>query len=209
MALLLSSVVAAFKASLGAAAGQFRAVSDGDFVRMLQLALVDMQAKRPITRPGEVELFPYQPSYLLAAANFADFAAFKTHLWADPAQTPKPWDACWPGAVPRVAAQRDGTDWYLELSPAPTPRQLAVWGSTLKFWYFARHVLSETPGESTVNDNDLGLLLLRAQAEAMRELAMANVVKTTQMRDGYSGTPRNGTPTALFELLMNEFKEAR
>lgn len=206
MALLLSSVVAAFKASLGDAAAQFRVAADADFVRMLQVALPDMQAKRPVTRPGEVALFAYQPSYLLA---YADFAAFKTHLWAEPSQTPKPWDACWPGAVPRVAAQCDGTDWYLELNPAPTPRQLAVWGSTLKFWYFARHVLSDTAGESTVNDNDLGLLLLRAQAEAMRELAIRNVVKMTQMRDGYSGTPRNGTPTALFEALMTEFKEAR
>ena len=29
------------------------------------------------------------------------------------------------------------------------------------------------------------------------------------MRDGYSSTPRNGTPSALFEALMAEFKGAR
>lgn len=206
MALLLSSVIAALKASLGEAAAQFRAPQDADFVRMLQLALPHMQAKRPVTRAGQIDLFAYQPSYLLA---YPDFAAFKTHAWADPSLTPKPWEPAWPGAVPRVAAQCDGADWFLELTPAPTPRQLAVWGSTLRFWYFAEHVLSEVSGETTVNDNDQGLLLLRAQAEAMRELAMRNVVKTQQMRDGYSGTPRNGTPTALFELLLQEFREAR
>lgn len=207
MALLdLSSAVAALKASLGGAAAQFRAPADGDFVRLLQLALPHLQAKRPVTRAGEVHLFAYQPTYLL---QYPDFAAFKTHVWADPAATPKPWEPHWPGAVPRVAAQRDGADWFLELTPAPTPRQLSVWGAVLRFWYFAEHVLSDIPGETTVNANDMNLLLLRAQAEAMRELAMRNVVNPQQMRDGYSGTPRNGTPTALFELLLKEFQEAR
>lgn len=87
--------------------------------------------------------------------------------------------------------------------------QLSVWGATFRFWYFAQHVLSEAPGLTTINPSDRGLLLLRAQAEAMRELAMRNVIKPQAMRDGYSSTPRNGTPAALFETLLAEFKEAR
>ena len=50
---------------------------------------------------------------------------------------------------------------------------------------------------------------VRAQAEAMRELAMRNVVKPQQMRDGYTSMPRNGTPAALFETLLAEFKGVR
>lgn len=206
MSMLLASLVADLKASLGEAAAQFRAAADGDFARLLGVALLDMQAKRPITKPGDVGLFALQARYALA---LDDFAALKTHLWADPARTPKPWEPLFPGAVPRVAAQWDGGHWWLEFSPAPSVRQIAVWGSEFRFWYFASHVLSDTPDATTVNASDRGLLLLRAQAEAMRELAMRNVAKTQQMRDGYSGTPRNGSPAALFETLLAEFKGAR
>ena len=206
MSMLLSALVADFKASLGDAASVFRAADDADFKRMLGVALVDMQAKRPITKPGAVGLFALQGRYAVTAP---DFAALKTHMWADPASTPKPWEGCYPGIAPRVSAQWDGVAWWLEFSPAPTMVQIQVWGADFKFWYFARHFLSEAPGETTISPSDRGLLLLRAQAEAMRELAMRNLNKPQQMRDGFSGTPRNGTPAALFEVLLAEFKEAR
>ena len=206
MSMLLSALVADFKASLGGAVEQFRAPDDGDFKRLLGIALSDMQAKRPITKPGEVGLFALQPRYAVVAP---DFAALKTHMWADPASTPKPWEPGYPGAVPRVSTQWDGVAWWLVFEPAPTMVQINVWGAVFRFWYFAQHLLSETPGLTTINPSDRGLLLLRAQAEAMRELAMRNVIKPQAMRDGYSSTPRNGTPSALFEALMAEFKGAR
>ena len=206
MSMLLSALVADFKASLSGAAEQFRAPDDGDFKRLLGIALTDMQAKRPITKPGEVGLFALQARYAVVAP---DFAALKTHMWADPASTPKPWEPNYPGAVPRVSAQWDGVTWWLEFSPAPTMVQINVWGASFRFWYFAQHLLSEAPDTTTINPSDRGLLLLRAQAEAMRELAMRNVIKPQAMRDGYSSTPRNGTPSALFEALMAEFKGAR
>nr|WP_296020845.1 hypothetical protein [uncultured Acidovorax sp.] len=206
MSMLLSALIADFKASLNGAAAQFRAADDGDFKRLLGVALADMQAKRPITKPGEVGLFALQSRYAVLAP---DFAAFKTHLWADPANTPKPWEPLYPGTAPRVSAAWDGAAWWLEFSPAPTMVQITVWGDTFRYWYFGRHLLSETPGATTINPADRGLLLLRAQAEAMRELAMRNVVTPQAMRDGYSSTPRNGTPAALYEALLAEFKGAR
>ena len=51
--------------------------------------------------------------------------------------------------------------------------------------------------------------LLRAQVEAWRELMLRNMTKVVQMRDGYSGTPRNATPAAMYELLHKQFMEAR
>ncbi|MBV7454298.1 hypothetical protein KW843_07435 [Acidovorax sp. sif1233] len=206
MSMLLSALVADFKASLNDAKDSFRAPADADFVRLLKVAAVDMQAKRPITKPGSVGLFPFQPRYAVTAG---DFAALKTHMWADPAITPKPWAPDYPGPAPRVAAQWDGVAWWLEFSTAPTPRQIFVWGDEFRFWYFGQHVLSEAPGGTTVNPADRGLLLLRAQSEAMRELALRNVNKPQQMRDGYTSMPRNGTPSALFSVLMSEFREAR
>jgi hypothetical protein len=203
----MPSLVADLKASLSTfVVKKFLAEGDADFKRLLRRALLEMQAKRPATRPGEVGLFPHQPRYRVLAD---DFAQLKTHLWADPARTPPPWEPGYPGAVPRVAAAWDGLDWWLEFTPAPTPRQIAAWGPVFRFFYFARHVLPDAGGISTLAEDDRGLLLLRAQAEAMRELAMRNVVITQEVRDGYSGTARNGTPAALFKVLLDEFAQAR
>lgn len=202
----MPSLVNELKASLTEAAKKFRAADDADFKRLIQRALLDMQAKRPITQIGEVGLFAHQARYRVLAE---DFAQLKMHTWADPALTPPPWEASYPGAVPRVAAAWDGAAWWLEFSPAPTPRQIAAWGAVFRFWYFARHQLGEAGEPSTLGEDDRGLVLLRAQAEAMREMAMRNVVMPQEMRDGYSGTARNGQPAALFQVLMDEFNRAR
>lgn len=205
--MLLSALVEDLKSSLGSTvAGKFTGPGEADLKRLLGAALADMEWKRPITQLGTVQLHALQTRYAVPAT---DFAALKTHLWASPARTPMPWNDGYPGAAPRVSAQWNGAAWWLEFSPAPTPRQIAVWGAEFQFWYFARHVLSDEPGQTTVAEADRGLLILRAQAEAMRELAMRNVATTTQMRDGYTGTPRNGTPAALFQVLLEEFKGAR
>jgi len=50
-----------------------------------------------------------------------------------------------------------------------------------------------------------GALLLRAQAECCKELAMRNVAKPVTMRDGGGGQPRNGTPGHLYSVLLAEF----
>ena len=85
--------------------------------------------------------------------------------------------------------------------------QQTVWD--ILFYYFGVHAIGSAAVDTTVSAPDRALLLLRAQAEAMRELAMRNVVKPQQMRDGYTSMPRNGTPAALFESLLAEFKGAR
>lgn len=205
--LLLAPVIAALKSSVGTAvAGRFKAADDADWKRALAAALQDMQFKRPNTRAGTVQLHALQAAY---PVPYPDFAALKVHMWADPARTPPPWEPGYPGAVPRVDAQFDGATWTLVFSPAPTMRQISAWGGEFAFWYFGRHVLSDVPGNSTLTDADQPLLLLRAQAELMREMAMQNVALPVTVRDGYSGTPRNGTPAALFEVLLAQFREAR
>lgn len=207
MSMALASLVADLKASLNDSAAVFRAPADADFERFLNAALPDMQFKRPITLMGSVSLQEGVGRY---AMPVSDFAAWKTHAWAA-GQVPssKPWEPYQPGPVPRVCATYDGSAWWVELDPAPTLLQVVAWGRELPFWYFKRHELGAAAEDTTVNPLDRSLLLLRAQAEAVRELAMRNYSKPVQMRDGLSGMPRNATPMALHEVLMKLFKEAR
>lgn len=203
----LASLVVDLKASLHDSASVFRAPDDADFRRFLAEALPDMQFKRPITLMGFVQLEAGVGRY---AMPVTDFAAWKTHAWgAGQVPARRPWEPMQPGPMPRVCATSDGSAWWVELDPSPTPLQLAAWGSSLPFWYFRRHELGEAEEDTTVNPLDRGLLLLRAQAQAMLELSVRNAGKPVQMRDGLSGTPRNSTPTALHEMLMKLFREAK
>lgn len=200
-----ADLVADLVASLHDSASVFRASLNADFKRFITQALPDMQFKRPITRLGSVQVEESTARY---AMPVSDFAALKTPLWGATTRQ-RPWEPGYPGAVPRLQANWDGAAWWLELETPPTACQVAAWGRDLSFWYFARHVVSNTEGATTVNALDRGLLLLRAQAEAMRELTLRNVAKPVQLRDGLSGTPRNSTPAALYQALLQEFHEAR
>ena len=201
-----ASLVADLKASLHDSGKVFLAADDGDFKRFLAQALPDLSVKRPVTRSGAIALEAGVDRYPLA---LADFSSYKTHSWADMTRAPRMWEPGYPGAVPRVRAQFDGEAWALVFDPAPSAAQLAVFGNLFRFWYFARHVIGEASAETTVNPLDRGLLLLRAQVEAMREAAIRNATKPVNLRDGMSGTPRNATPAALAEQLLAMFREAR
>lgn len=206
MSLLLKDLIAELKNSLHDSASVFKAPDDGDFQRFLRNALPDMGWKRPITRVGQVSL-------LLGVRRFqimeADFLRYKTDFWWDSdAPCLRPWETNWPGPAPRTSCNFDAPNWYIDFETAPTVAALAAFGSAFKFWYFAQHLLSDTAGVTTVRDSDSGLLVLRAQAEAMRELAVRNAGKPVQLRDGLSGAPRNSTPSALHETLMHAFRSA-
>lgn len=202
-----ADLVADLKASLFDTAGVFTGEDDADFKRFLAQALPDLQVKRPITRLGEVQLVAGEALYPLA--GLADFSALKIDLWRDPAKLPKPWEPSYPGALPRLSAVWSGTEAALMFEPAPTAAHLALLGTVCRFWYFAVHVVGADALDTTVAATDRGLLLLRAQAEAMLALAIRNAAKPVQLRDGLSGTPRNSTPSALHRTLLDLFWEAR
>lgn len=202
----LDSLVADLKASLFDAASVFTGEDDADFKRFLAQALPDLQWKRPLTKLGQVTLVAGTASYVLADA---DFAALKMDLWRDVGKLPRPWEPGYPGALPRITAQQGATGWELVFDAAPTAAMLAYLGSTCRYYYFAEHAIGLLAADTTVAEPDRGLLLLRAQAEAMLALAIRNAGKPVQLRDGLSGTPRNSTPAALHQVLLQLFMEAR
>lgn len=200
-------LVADLKRSLHDSAAVFNAALDADFVRFLNQALPDMGWKRPVTKLGQVTLSAGVADYSLA--DYTDLQNYKTHLWEPSGVAPQPWEPGYPGAVPRVHAYKGATGWSLGFEPAPSSAHIAVRGSVFKFYYFAKHAIGTNAVDTTVTVLDRGLLLLRAQAEAMLELTLRNVAKPVQLRDGLSGTPRNSTPRALYEALLAQFMEAR
>jgi hypothetical protein len=204
-----ADLVASLKDSLHDAAKVFVADSeepDAAFERFLAQALPDMQLKCPMTRLGTVQLTANFPNYPLS--NALGFAAFKAQLWGD-TNPYKQWETGYPGIAPRVTASYQGGQWALMFDPAPTAKHIAVFGSAFDFWYYGLHTIGTLAADTTVALQHRGLLILRAQVEAMRELSIRNAGKAVQLRDGLSGTPRNSTPAALWKELMAHFEAAR
>lgn len=197
-----ADLVADLKASLNDAAGVFTAAADADFIRHLDLSALDLSRFRPRTLLGSITLTADKYDYPAPA----DFLSYKTAIWGT--TRAQPWEKNWPGKLPDARVAENAGARELHLLPAPTESQIAILGAVYKFYYFARHAISATAASTSVQPGDRGLLLLRAQAEAMKELAARNAKKPVQMRDGISGGTKNGTPAYLFEALMEQFERA-
>lgn len=167
-----------------------------DFDRCLDAAVEDLGVWRPRTLAASLTLVANQAEY--SAPD--DFIRFKMALWGR-STTAKPWDKAYPGKLPAVYH----ADGLLILSPAPTPQQVALLGTAYRFYYFAGYGLDEDAAQTTVPTDRRSLLLLRAQAEACKELALRGVAKPVTLRDGMTQTTRNATPSFLMHSLMADF----
>lgn len=198
-----ADLVADLKASLQDAADVFTAASDADFVRHLDMAAADMGRFRRRTLLAALTL---EADVALYAAP-ADLASIKSHLWGiAPRAAHKPWEKTHPGRLPDASVgEADGVQ-VICLTPPPSAFQIAALGSEFRYYYFARHQIGAAAADTTIKPADRGLLLLRAQAESMKEMAMRNIKKPVQMRDGLASAPKNGTPASLFQALMVQFE---
>ncbi|MBZ0104651.1 MAG: hypothetical protein K8H84_03380 [Sulfuricella denitrificans] len=198
-----ADLVADLKSSLHDSASVFTAETDGDFKRMLDASALDLTRFRPRTLLGTLLLQADQAEY--AAPD--DFVMYKSSLWGiAPIAAPKPWERNYPGRLPDAFETEVGGARMISLSVPPTAAQIATLGNQFLFYYFAAHAVDADAAKTTVKAADRSLLLLRAQAEAMRELAMRNIGKPVSVRDGMSGQPRNGTPSHLYTALMEEYE---
>lgn len=199
-----ADLVADLKASLHDAASVFTAAADADFERLLNLAAAALGSKRPRRLRGSLTL----------VADTADYPApagmiYLIHdAWSDPSRVPKPWEASFPGVLPRVSLIELAGDQTLLFSPPPSAAHLSALGSDYSFIYRAAHSIATTAADTTLQPDDRGLLLLRAQVEALREIAVRNSAKPIALRDGLSGAPKNGTASYLFESLQREYEAA-
>lgn len=167
-----------------------------DFDRCLTVAIEHLSVALPRTLAATINLLAGVSEYEAPA----DYLHFKMALWGK-STTVQPWDKAHPGRLPDVLHFEGG----LVLMPAPTAQQIGLLGSHYRYFYFASHTLAEDAAQTTVPVSMRALLLLRAQAECCKELAIRNVTKPVTMRDGGGGQPRNGTPAALHVALMKDF----
>jgi hypothetical protein len=198
-----ADLIADFKASMHGAATVFDAQADGDFSRMLDTAALDLGRVRPNPLKGAISVSADVAEY----AAPAGLVAYSYSAWSA-GKMPNPWAANYPGPEPRVSVLVSGGARVLVFEPAPTALQIGLFGATFTFRYLGGHSIGTSAADTSVVAADRGLLILRAQAEAMREMAMRNLTKPVAMRDGLSGQARNAQPSFLYTELMTEFERA-
>lgn len=199
-----ADLLADLKAALNDAAAVFTADNDADFKRHLANAALDFGRVRRRTLVGTLTLVADQHNY--AAPD--DMLGPKFPIWGvEDRRLSKPYDRDYPGRLPRMQLVEDATAGReLHLDPAPTSAQIGRFGATYRYYYYAGHRIGASAAATTIHALDRDLLLLRAAAEAMRELALRNSKKPVQLRDGLNSAPRNSTPSALAEWLLKEFE---
>jgi len=194
------------KAMLSDAAEKFSSPGDEDFYRHLAVAAMDMGRFRPRTLVGSLTLAADQSAYPAPA----DLLSPKYPRWGiEQRARSLPWDKSWPGRLPRLSVAESGGVRVLMLDPPPTNAQIEALGSSYSFYYFAGHVIATDANGTTVMAGDRPLLLIRAAAQAMIELANRNVTKPVQLGGGagVGSMPKNGTPAALGKDLMELFEK--
>lgn len=200
-----ADLVEDLKASLQDARTVFTGAGDADFKRQLRAAALDFGRKRRRTLYDALALVADQAAY----AAPASFLQFKSSLWGiSPRPMPQPWEATYCGPLPNVHLSEEAGVKKLRFDRPPTSAQIAVLGPEYGYYYFAGHAIAAAAANTTILEGERALLLLRAQAEACRELAVRNIHKPVSMRDGLSGIARNSTPSYMYEQLMREFEAA-
>lgn len=214
MGLTVSDLLPDYRASLNDAAAVFgggsettnpadiSAAIDANLTRHLRIAARALSAdgKRPLLKSTVLTVVADQATYSPAPE---DMIVPRTALWSSNGRPQ--WEQP-PPPVPAVYALDSGS---VDLSPAPTAEQIRFYGAQFRYTYLAGHAITDDASTSTLTDADRNLLILRAQVEAMREMAFRNIHKPVSMRNAGGGSmPSNMSPSALFEVLMNEYKAA-
>jgi len=197
-----ADLVTSLKSMLGSAAAKFE--RQDEFENHLAVAAFDLGRVRERTIMGELTLVAGQMTYPAPANMILP----KTPLWGlHEQQTRNHWDSNYPANLPRIFPVNGGAEQQINLIPVPTASQIADLGSRYQFHYFAAHIIDDDAAGTTINPFDRSLLLIRATAQAMQELATSQAIKPVSLSgEGITGMPKNGTPAALADQLLRLFK---
>lgn len=174
------------------------------FARHLQIAALDLGRFRRRTLAASLALIANQETYA-APANFVEF---KVTTWGDKQRACRaPWQTNYPGSPPRVRVSEIALNTLqLHLLPAPTAAQISDLGAAFTFFYYAGHVVHDDPAATTVRSCDRHLLLMRATAAALQELAHRGSTQPVKLGDGFGAMAKNGTPAALASEALALFE---
>lgn len=171
--------------------------------RYIRVAVADLHRVRPRLRLHTITLAAGVARYEMPT----DAVRVQRTGWHAAWQAIAPWNRMGV-TLPVATVHTAGAARELELSPAPSAAFLALVGHIHSLHYYAQHTVGETEADTSVPLEDRALVILRAQAEAMKEIALSNSGKPGSIKGGDASMPRNSTPAAVYQELMAEFERS-
>lgn len=195
------------KTELGASLRDALNKLDGDNTaldRYLRAAAADFGRVRPRVLETSVTLQADVVTYDMPA----EARRFHSATWIDAWLAVEAWERPARVRVPRaVVREASGGGRELVLSPPPTLAFICTVEAAQTVRYYAEHTIGATEADTTIMDEDRDLILTRAQAEAMKELAIRGSGKPVDLRNASLGAGiSNMTPSALYDALMKIFE---
>lgn len=179
-------------------------IFNGEFGHLLDVAVEDYSRRRPRVLAAKITLEAGRIIYQAPA----DIRSLGVSYWGTAQRNGmQPWEQGFPARLPRARLIHSESGRQLLFDFPPTDGHICTCGAEYQYTYNAVHVLGDDGSETTIPTHDRSLLLLRASAEAMREMAMRNVKKPVSTQDVVGGQTRSGTPGALFEIFFKAYNE--
>jgi len=213
MGLTAAELLPDYQASLSDAAGVFgddttTPTLEQNLTRHLKVAALalSVDGKRPLVKSAEFTVVAGTARY---AEVPDDLVVPRANLWPTyAAQSLQPWEQPIE-PLPAIYKITTAAGDVLMLSPAPTCAQVRAYGSTFGYTYLAAHAVTDDADTSTLLVTDKNLVILRAQVEAMREMAFRNIHKPVNLKAAGGGAvSSNMQPSALYEKLLEEYRSA-
>ncbi|AWL12814.1 hypothetical protein HMF8227_02362 [Saliniradius amylolyticus] len=187
--------------SLGDTAEHFEV--GGDFSvggrRLIDAALSAYSQHRPRTKPGKLLLVSGQMNYTAPV----DLIGFKMSNWGHSAPL---WQPNRPRSIPRPTLVGERGSYALCFNQAPSLGHIQCFGREYHYLYYAEQSVNEN-GDLLLPRTELDLVMLRAQAEAMKELSMHHSNKTVSANNSVASPAKNDKPIYVYQQLMAEFEE--
>lgn len=177
------------KTSLGDSDESFQ----DDLLRLLTVALDDYSRYKPLTLNASCRISPGKQTYDVPP----DFLSFKHTFWG---QSTTPLWSNKPQPLGRPLSTPQG----LQFQQPITPAHIQHYGANYAYLYFAKHKILDNGDLTLRADHDL--LVMRAQAQAMLELALHNADKQAAAHQHIGNQSSNSKPMHIHDMLMATFK---
>ena len=198
----LSDLSSDLKGMLGSSADKFNQEGRGDLDRLLNTAAAALSRDKPQNMSASLLLVADQADYdvpaLLIKAIYSD--------WGKKQQRERqPWQRGFPDRLPSLNIVKVEAGKRLRLTPPPTALQIADLGADFVYYYTGRYKIGAKPIDTTVDECDRDLLLLRATIAAMQDLALSHASTPVSLGPGKFAT-KTGTPSAVAVTLMTQYE---
>jgi len=188
---------------LGKSAGSFDIEGRSDLDRLLNTAALALSRDKPQNLSDSLSLVAGQSDYdapaLIIKAVYSDWG--KTAL-----KERMPWEKGFPKTFPTLNTIKTATGKKIRLTPAPTAAQVVDFGSDYAYYYTASYKIGSKAIDTTVDESDRDLLLLRAVIAAMQDLAASHASVPVSLGKGVVSMAKTGTPAVLAASLLAQYE---